>query len=92
MTMMLTKDFRKTLIAKAHQLKPVVLIGAQGLTEAVHAEIEVQLQKHELIKIKVNITEKEVYKPILQEIPTHHHAMLVNTIGRTVVIYRESED
>ena len=36
----------------AHSLKPVVLIGANGLTEAVLAEMSVALDHHELIKVK----------------------------------------
>ena len=36
----------------AHSLKPVVLLGANGLTEAVLAEIEIALDHHELIKSK----------------------------------------
>lgn len=87
---MLTKEYKKTLTAKAHQLKPVVLIGAQGLTQAVHDELEVQLQKHSLIKIKVHIQDKEVYRPILSQIAESHQANVVSSIGRTVVIYRES--
>jgi len=88
---MLTKEYKKTLAAKAHQLKPVILIGAQGLTQAVHDELEVQLQKHSLIKIKVHIRNKEIYKPILSQIAEQHQANVVSTIGRTVVIYRESD-
>ncbi len=37
----------------AHSLKPVVLMGANGLTEAVLAEIEIALNHHELIKVKL---------------------------------------
>ena len=36
----------------AHSLKPVVMLGANGLTEAVVAEIDYALNHHELIKIK----------------------------------------
>ena len=35
----------------AHALKPVVLMGANGLTEAVIAEIDYALNHHELIRI-----------------------------------------
>ena len=37
----------------AHNLKPVVLLGANGLTEGVLAEIDNALNHHELIKVKV---------------------------------------
>ena len=36
----------------AHPLKPVVLLGSNGLTEGVLAEIEQALEHHELIKVK----------------------------------------
>ncbi|WP_143178888.1 YhbY family RNA-binding protein, partial [Burkholderia mallei] len=41
---------RSALRSEAHALKPVVLIGAEGLTDAVLAEIEVHLAAHQLIK------------------------------------------
>ena len=37
----------------AHPLKPVVLLGSNGLTEGVLAEIEQALEHHELIKVKI---------------------------------------
>ena len=50
------KQFLKGL---AHNLKPVVLMGANGLTEAVLAEIEIALNHHELIKVKVATEDRE---------------------------------
>ena len=44
---------KKSLKAQAHHLKPVVLLGAKGLTEAVIAETDVALLSHELIKVKI---------------------------------------
>ena len=44
----------KQLKAQSHSLKPVVIIGNNGLTEAVHQEIECALEAHELIKIKMS--------------------------------------
>src|SRR5690625_7662083 len=70
--------------ALAHHLKPVVLMGDQGLTDAVLEEIDTHLQAHQLIKIRVNEPERstrtEYYKEIcrkLQAEPIHH-------IGKTV--------
>lgn len=89
---MLTKSFQKNLVTKAQQLKPVVQIGEQGLTQAVHQEIEAQLLKHELIKIKVNFNNKEIFSQILEALPQVHHAHLVHKIGRVIVLYREREE
>ncbi|MCX7154261.1 MAG: YhbY family RNA-binding protein, partial [Proteobacteria bacterium] len=44
---------RKALKARAHPLKPVVMIGDAGLSPGVLAEIERGLASHELIKIRV---------------------------------------
>lgn len=51
--MNLSNKQKQHLKGLAHNLKPVVLMGANGLTEAVLAEIEIALNHHELIKVKV---------------------------------------
>ena len=55
---MITSSTKHDLKAKAHQLKPVVLLGAKGLTEAVIEETNVALTAHELIKVKLTGIEK----------------------------------
>ena len=49
---MLTAEGKRSLRAQAHHLKPVVLIGQHGVTDAVIAEIGIALDAHELIKIE----------------------------------------
>ena len=44
---------QKHLKGLAHPLKPVVMLGNNGLTEGVLAEIEQALEHHELIKVKI---------------------------------------
>ena len=44
---------KKILRKKAYSLKPVVMVGKNGLTDAVLAEIDVSLTSHELIKIRI---------------------------------------
>lgn len=39
--------------ARAHHLNPVVMVGQQGLTEAVIKETDAALTAHELIKIRI---------------------------------------
>lgn len=50
----------------AHGLKPVVLMGANGLTEAVLAEIEIALNHHELIKVKIASEDRETKTLLLR--------------------------
>lgn len=78
---------RKKLRADAHALNPVVIIGQAGLTDAVLAEIELALDYHELIKIKVR-AEREERQPITTEICQRTRAELIQTIGQVIVIYR----
>ena len=44
---------RRWLRGQAHSLKPVVQLGARGLTDAVVAEVDAALEVHELIKVRL---------------------------------------
>ncbi|MCK5355075.1 MAG: ribosome assembly RNA-binding protein YhbY [Methyloprofundus sp.] len=81
----------KQLKTKAHDLKPVIMIGQAGLSEAVAKEIELALDTHELIKIKIR-AEREERKLIQQQICTETHAELIQSIGQVVVIYRKKPE
>ena len=86
------KKLKKELKASAHHLKPVVMIGDKGLTEAVQLEVERALITHELIKIKINYGEREDRKKIIGDICESHKAEFIQAIGKVVVIYRKNED
>ncbi len=88
----MNKDKLVQLRRQSHGLKPVVLTGAQGLTDGVHAEIETALDAHELIKIRVNADGKDQRKEMTQTICDQHHAELVQMIGHVIVIYRKNPD
>ncbi|TKB43842.1 ribosome assembly RNA-binding protein YhbY [Thalassotalea mangrovi] len=76
----------------AHSLKPVVLLGSNGLTEAVIAEIDYALNHHELIKVKIPTDDREVKQLIIDAIVRETEATKVQTIGKTLVLYRQSEE
>jgi RNA-binding protein len=88
--MNLSKVENKRLRAESHQLKPVVMIGQNGLTEAVQNEIEIAIEHHELIKIRIPASEKSVKKQMIDAICTRHNAESVQAIGNIVVIYRRN--
>lgn len=85
-------SFKQSLKAQAHHLKPVVLLGAKGLTEAVVAETNIALLSHELIKVKINGAEKEDRLAMAQDLCEQLHAELVQMIGNTVILYRKNEE
>ena len=75
----------------AHSLNPVVMIGNNGLTESVLKEIDVNLNAHELIKIKVMGDDRELRTQMLADICEKSNAVAVHHIGKQLVIYRQSE-
>ncbi|WP_133127586.1 ribosome assembly RNA-binding protein YhbY [Legionella nagasakiensis] len=83
-------SLKQLLKAKAHHLKPVILIGTKGLTPAVLDETNSALLAHELIKIKINGTEKSDRQMIAAEICKQLQANLVQLIGNIAIIYREN--
>jgi putative YhbY family RNA-binding protein len=57
-TMPLAENQLRFLRGKAHPLKPLILIGQHGLTDAVCAETDRTLADHELVKVKVRGAER----------------------------------
>ena len=76
----------------AHPLKPIVLLGNNGLTEAVIAEIDYALNHHELIKVKIPTDDRENKSLIVDAIIRETNAIKVQVIGKTLIIYRQSEE
>lgn len=74
--------------ARAHNLDPVVSIAENGLTDAVLKEIEVSLNAHELIKIRVYGDSRENRLAYLEQICTTLGAAAVQHIGKLLVVYR----
>ena len=79
---------RADLRSQAHALKPVVLVGAEGLTDAVLKEINVHLEAHQLIKIRVFGDEREARIEIYDEICDRLNAAPIQHIGKLLVIWR----
>ena len=74
----------------AHNLNPVVMISNKGLSEAVLKEINLNLDAHELIKIKVAGDDRELRAQLLLDICAQTNAVAVHHIGKQLVVYRKS--
>jgi RNA-binding protein len=74
----------------AHNLNPVVMISNKGLSEAVLKEINLNLDAHELIKIKVTGDDRELRAQLLVDICAQTNAVAVHHIGKQLVVYRKS--
>lgn len=76
--------------AIAHTLNPIILVGDKGINEGMLAELDRALSDHELIKIKINTSDRDVRKAWLDEILIHCKAELVQSIGKVAVLLRRN--
>jgi RNA-binding protein len=79
---------KKKLRKKAHRLKPVVMIGQHGLTDSVLAEMDLALNAHELIKVRVRGVGKSERAEQSTQIERQLNAQVVHQIGGIIVLYR----
>lgn len=84
----ITSKERSALRSAAHDLNPVVLIGDKGLTQAVLQEIEVHLNAHELIKVKVSGKDKAQRNELLENICTSLNCAPIHHLGHILILYR----
>jgi len=84
----LTIAERRDLKARAHTINPVVMIGKDGLSTTVVAELDRALISHELIKVKAQIDDRIARNTLYEEICQQLAAAPVQHIGKTFVIYR----
>ena len=87
--MPLSKNQIKNLKSQAHHLKPVVMVGQNGLKDSILEELEIALDFHELIKVKI-AADKEEREEIAQELVQSSKAELVQHIGQMIVLFRRN--
>jgi RNA-binding protein len=86
--MSLSNKQKQFLKAKAHELKPIILLGGNG----VMAEIDLALEHHELIKVKVPSIDREEKVAVMDAIVREAKADKVQTIGHILVLYRAAKE
>ncbi|MFO8156013.1 MAG: ribosome assembly RNA-binding protein YhbY [Pseudomonadota bacterium] len=86
--MSLNNKQRSHLKQQAHALKPVVMLGQHGLTDAVVNETEQALEAHELIKVRINAGDRDTRAGFIEELTRRTGAEPVQTIGRVAILYR----
>ena len=84
----LTPVERSALRAEAHGLKPIVMISESGLTANIFKEIELGLDSHGLIKVRVFGDDREARVAMYEEIVAKTGAAPVQHIGKLLVLYR----
>lgn len=89
--MSLTNAEKKRFRAIGHNLKPVVIIAQKGLTENIGQEINRALESHELIKVKLQVPDRETKQQLIEGICKDYQAEAVQSIGHVALLYRAAK-
>lgn len=88
--MTLTNRQIKQLRKLAHHEKSLFQMGKQGLSDNFIQQIDEALEKRELIKFHVLQNSSERVKEVAATIANRVEADVVQTIGSTAILYRQS--
>lgn len=79
------KRYLRTL---AHNLKPIILVGAKGVTPALLAELTNALEHHELIKVKIAAEDRDERDAWVAAIVKGAEAALIQRVGNVATLFR----
>jgi RNA-binding protein len=92
MSIALSNAQKRYLRGLAHDLKPVVMVGAKGVGDSLLAELDQALELHELVKVKVSAEDRDQRDAYIAEMVGGSGSELVARIGHVAVLYRRSKD
>ncbi len=90
--MTLSESQKKFLRGLGHQLKPVILIGGNALSESVLKELDSTISHHELIKVRVRTGGRKCRDETIENLCETSGSSLVARIGNVALIYRRNAD
>lgn len=88
MPISLTARERTHLKGRAHALEPTVFVGHAGVSDAVVAETERALVAHELIKVRIDASDREARAALGDALCTRTGAVAVQRVGKVIVLWR----
>ena len=89
---MLTGKQKRYLRSMAHHLQPIFQVGKGGVNENLIKQVEETLEVRELLKISILNNCEDDKREIAEEIAQGVKAELVQLIGKTIVLYKESKE
>lgn len=88
---MLTGKQKRFLRSEAHHLNAIFQIGKDGLHEKQIQGINEALEARELIKVKILETCTTSKDEIADELSNKTQSEVVQILGRTIILYKESD-
>jgi RNA-binding protein len=92
MPVTLTARERAHLKARAHALEPVLFVGQHGVSDNVVAEAERALTAHELIKVRIDSSDRGTRAALAEALAARTDAAFVQSVGKIVVLWRPRPD
>ena len=89
---MLTGKQKSFLRSKAHHLNPIFQVGKGGVNDNLIKQIGEALEARELLKVSVLQNCEEDRNDIASQLTKGATAELVQIIGNTIVLYKESRE
>ncbi|MBM7565588.1 ribosome assembly RNA-binding protein YhbY [Paenibacillus sacheonensis] len=89
---MLTGKQKRHLRSLAHHLTPVFQVGKGGMNDNLIRHVEEAIEVRELIKVNVLNNSSEDPKEVGAWVAAESGSELVQVIGKTIVLYKESKD
>ncbi|WP_111640980.1 ribosome assembly RNA-binding protein YhbY [Marinimicrobium alkaliphilum] len=90
--MPLSADRKKQFRSIGHNLKPVVTVADNGLTEGVLKELNRALNDHELIKVKLAVTEREDRNAVIEQIKALPKVEVIQQVGKIALVYKPAKE
>ena len=87
----LTSRQRAFLRSEAHSLHPLVMVGRDGVNDAVAAALAEAAERHELVKVKFQ-AHKDEAKQLSAELASLAGCTLVSVTGFTALYYKQNAD
>ncbi|HEY2747536.1 MAG TPA: ribosome assembly RNA-binding protein YhbY [Polyangia bacterium] len=85
---MLSGKQRRFLRAMGHHKDPIVQVGKDGISEGLLSALDVALDTHELVKVKLGDSAGADRRALGAAIAEAAGGELVQVLGRTVLVYR----
>lgn len=89
---MLTGKQKRFLRSKAHHLQPIFQVGKGGVNENMTKQIAEALETRELLKVSILQNCDQDKDEVAQMLTSSTGANLVQVIGNTIVLYKESKE
>jgi len=89
---MLTGKQKRYLRSMAHHLNPIFQVGKGGVNDHLIRHIKEAIEVRELMKVSILNNNMDDRNEVAQQLADGADAELVQVIGKTIVLYKESKD